>query len=337
MALGVRFVVLVAFVAACVDASPTSLEATSRVTVWESDGYGPPQLDVLVVIDDTSAAAPYSNRLATLPSVIENTYVSINGGTVDMHIGVTTDGTLRHVTPSGASYASIRTDFDLLRMTNFTGTLGEAMTSLTNVGTENPAPFQPLAAVRRVLEENPDAFLRPNAYLGIVIISASDDASPDRVTDYAAWLKSVKPDPNNIVVIGITASPSARLDELFAQFPYRAYVGSITDGDYLAPFMNLRLLIRTIIPGLCMHVSDVDLDTPGAQYDCTVTTWIRGSPQVLPPCKLAGDQLCWSLIDSSQECGPEIGFTPVKPYMPPYRFFTFVPPFRMECVVTDGG
>ncbi len=330
-----RVAVFVALAAACADAPPASLEGTSRVTIWESGGYGPPRMDVLVVIDDTSAAAPYADRLATLPSVLEQTYASTARGTVDMHIGVTTDGTLRRLPAMGAAFASIRTDFDLLRITNFTGTLSDALTPVMDVGSDSDRPYQPLAAVRRVIEENPDGFLRPDASLGIVIISASDDASPDAAIDYAASLRLAKSDPAQIEILGITASPSPRLDELLARFPARSFVEPIANGDYPVLLTKLELLIRSILPGTCLHASDVDPETPGAQYDCTVTTWIRGAPHVLPPCKLPGDQFCWSLIDSSDECGPSGELAPVKPYMPPYGFFTFVPPFRLECVVTD--
>lgn len=327
---------LLALCAACAsdDAPSSGPDAESHVAVFEYPGGGPPQLDLLVVIDDTVAMAPYQDRMAMLPSVIEQAYLSIGDGLVDMHIAVTTDGTLRRVPAVAGSYVAIRTDFDLARPANFTGTLLDAVTPLTSVGAANTAPYQPLAAVKRVFEENPDGFIRDNASIGIVIISASDDASPGTPADYAQFISATREDPYEIMVSRIVVNPSPRLDELATGFMNRTSTTSLADGDLAGALTVFAQAIRTILRGNCWHVSDIDPITPGPQYDCTFTATIRDVPRVLPPCKLPDDQFCWSLVHSNDGCSDD-GYEPLEPEIRPYHFWWFVPPLRAECVVLE--
>src|SRR5262245_31183887 len=107
-----HLVCLVCLTACAVDEPSAAPDVTSRVNVYEVGPYGPPRLDVLFVIDPSSAMAPYADRMATLPSIIEQAYLA-SGGILDMHIGVTTTGELRRVPSVGGSFVTITTDFDL--------------------------------------------------------------------------------------------------------------------------------------------------------------------------------------------------------------------------------
>lgn len=330
-----RLVAIAVLVGCGVDESAApSFEGTSRVEVHELGPWGPPQLDLLFVIDSTTTMAQFQDRMAMLPSLIEQAYRSIGGGVVDMHIGVTTDGELRRFSSIGGPYITIRTELDLARITNFTGTLVEAAGHLTNVGAASTAPNRPLEALRRVLAENPDGLIRLNAPLGVVIISASDDTSAGVVGEIVQFVKSTKSDPANVYLVGVTQIPTPRLDEFFAAFPNRNFVVPIADGDLAAALGFLERAMKMILPAFCWNASDVDALTPGPQYDCTVTTMIRGEPNVLPPCKVEGDQFCWSLFNASQFCSDN-DFTPLEPSLPPYNLRFFRPAFRMECVVLE--
>lgn len=320
---------LIACAACATDpAQQAGIDGVTHVEVHDMPAAPAPELDVLFVVDDSAAIAPYLDRIAQLPLLLEEAFPVLGAGIMDMHIAVTTTGELRQLPAIGGSYMTLHTEYDLTRLTNFTGTLRETLGALLTVGS-SASSFQPLAAIRRVAE-NPAGFVRANAALGIVIVSASDDASPGDVADYVQAIKSTKTDPARIVVTGIVTAPSPRLAELLASFPNRNRVVSLADGDPRTIMELLAGQIRTILPLSCWSASDVDPETPGPQYDCTVTATIRGIDRVLLPCKLATDLFCWSLVDHSNGCleKPAVG-----PRMPPWGEYVFHPAFRAECVV----
>ena len=326
-----RSLVLCLACAACIDPAEPIVAETSHVSVHDYPGHGPTKADVLFIIDDTTAMAPYLNRLATLPHAYAAAFATIDGGFVDTHIAVatTTNSELRRLPAVGGSFMTIRTELDLDRITNFLGSLEDTFGLLADVGATSSAANRPLDVLRRVVEENPDGLIRDDAYLNIVIITASDDVSSESPATYAELAKSAKARPEKVFVSAITVMETPRLHELFAALPNRHKVTSLADGDYTSALAVFGTIILSIIPGQCWHVSDVDPITPGPQYDCTFTATIRGAQRLLPPCKLPTDVLCWSLVPSDNECSPDVGT--VKPSMPPYRFFTFTPPFRAEC------
>lgn len=318
--------------AACAANEPArdGIEGQSHVEIHELPGWGPPQIDILLVVDDTTAMAPYRDQVALLPSIIADAFPSMGDGLVDLHIGmITNDGALRRTHPNGQPFVAIRTELDLQRTTNFQGTLEEALGRLTSLDALHEGASTPLAAVQHVLDSDTEGFVRENAPLGIVFMTATDDASPGSVLDYAASYKAAKSDPASIIVTAITAQPVPRLDELFAAFPHRNKMISIDD-DYRPVFELVGNQIWTILPGMCWRASDVDPVTPGPQYDCTVTATIDGEPRDLPPCQIEGDQLCWRLVPSNQGC---IEDDALRVVIPPYHFYWFVPPLRVECVV----
>lgn len=328
-------VAIVALLTACTESGPSStgIAGTSHVAVYDLPATPEQQLDLLFIIDDTTAIAAYQDRLYQLPALFEQAFLSIGDGLVDTHIAVaTSDGQLRHSAAVGGSYMSIRTELDLERITNFEGTLRETFGILTNVGASRMGESQPLESMQRVLEANADGFVREHAFLGIVIISAGDDASPSPPADYVQFARTLKNDAANVLVTGITLAPTPRLDEFFAAFPNRNVVVSLPDGDHALALDAFRPLIKTILPGTCWEASDVDPETPGPQYDCTFSVMIRGNERRLPPCTLPGDQFCWSLVSSRDECS-YTDDEPLKPDVPPYHLWFFRPALHAECVV----
>lgn len=319
--------------AACIDddETTTGLDGVSHVDWHELPGRGPQQTDLLFVIDDSIAMAPYQDRLAALPANVAEQLAAHGIGRLDLRIAVTSnDGVLRTNGSIGGSFLTMRAEYDLSHTTNFSGTLEEALRPLLNVGVDATGPSTPLAAVRRVIEENPDGFLRPNAYLAIVVVSAADDASPDSATEYAQLATSTKPDPAAVSVGGIVVQPAPRLDAFFAEFPYRNGVVSIDDADYAPAFAKL-IFERETLALPCMRAADVDPDAPGAQYDCTFTLIMGDSERVIGECRLPGEQMCWSLTPEPNCLGDDA----VTPRIPPFSLNGFRPGLRTECVVNE--
>ena len=186
-------------------------------------------------------------------------------------VAITTNGgALRSREAIAEPFLSTRLGFDLTRTSTFDGPLADALRPRMNVGATNSNPSQPLAAMRSALEGNP-GFLRDDAALGIVIITASDDASPGAVSEYASWLQMLKSDPHRIVVSAIHVNPSPRLDSFFTMLPdYQSVAVSLDDADVSAAFTTFESTIRAILPGTCWIASDVDPYTAGSQYDCTI-------------------------------------------------------------------
>lgn len=328
-----RALCTLALCAACTTDAPTGgIEGVSYVDVHEFPAAPAPQLDLLLIIDDTPAMAAYQDQLATLPAQVVHAFTMTNRAIHDLHIAVATmDGTLRVAPSIGGAFMTMHTDYDFARVTNFTGTFADALGRLTSVGTAGTTANQPLAALRRVAEVHPDGFLRDDAALGIVIITASDDTSPDAAAEYARLAQLLKTDPTNVIATGITLAPTPRLDEFFAAFPNRNLVVPIAGGEYEPVFTQFARYVRSVGSLSCWNDPDTDPLAPGSQYDCTFTAFIRDEPRLLWPCRFEGDELCWRMRDTSVPCSAP-GKT-VEPETPPWGIDVFRPAMRIECVV----
>jgi hypothetical protein len=329
-----RALAVLLVLAGCLDESPATSggEGVSKVLESESlHAWGPEPIDILFVLDNTPAIAPYLDRMATLPSVVEAAYKHIGGGLFDAHIAVmTSSGAVRTAPGIADSYIAMYPEFDLTWTTNYEGAFVDRLRPLMTFDATDAAPNGPLAAIESAAQI--PGFRRQNMPLGIVIVSGSDDASPDDPAAYYQRLKTSVADPASIYLTRITTGPTPRLDAFTSSFPNRNKVVSIADADYAPAITAFELLIRTIIPGRCWDLPDVDPETPGIQYDCSFSVTIRGSEHVLPPCRLPGDQFCWMFVPSERECSRP---GTVKPEMPPYQFWSFVPQYRAQCVVLD--
>jgi hypothetical protein len=65
------------------------------------------------------------------------------------------------------------------RETNYTGTLADAFTAISSLGSAGCGFEQPLEAAKRALNNNPAnvGFLRPNALLAVIVVTNEDDCS----------------------------------------------------------------------------------------------------------------------------------------------------------------
>lgn len=329
--------VLLGSLAACHAAAPP-MDGVSHVERHYINAIGPVKMDVLVAIDDTAAMAPYQDRIQALPQAIVQ---SLDPG-FDVRIAVTSNDGVLHRAPGVADpWLATRLDFALARTSNFHGSLADALAPLVHVGTTDPRPNQLLAAQQLALAGNrdhflQDHFLRDDALLAVVTITATDDASPLPVADYAAWLGTIKRS-TSVEIAGIYAMPAPRLDDLYnnLQGPPFIRVGfgpasSINGGDGAPAFPDLTI-VKVAGGAFCWHASDVDPETPGPQYDCTFTAQIAGAPRSLPPCTVDPEPPCWELVPSLDDACMDADA--LRPVIHGYRDFVFFPALAVECVV----
>jgi hypothetical protein len=232
--MGVRTLAVVLLAAAaCTDGPPGGggPSGTSHVETLDIPGMYPRQLDVLFVVDDTTAMAPYASALSGLGTSLETALEAQTGTLPDTRIAVTTtdatSGALR--VPSGLTEPFLATALapDFTRTTNFSGALATAVDSLLAVGASRSSANAPLAATPAALDGNA-SFLRGGyGSLAVVTVTASDDASSATVASYASALKARMADPSDVVAIGVYDVPATRLDEFHQQFPYRNTVSAI--------------------------------------------------------------------------------------------------------------
>ena len=190
------------------------------------------KIDVLFVVDDTPAMTPYAGALpagfADMAAVLEGLP---QPGPASLHVGVVRAGRCDQSTRGaacgiGAGEQFLRAEW-CETVTNFSGALTDALACVGDLGTTNCEPAEPLAAAVDALATPPrpgwEGFLRPDAYLMIVVIAAGDDPSAQPAIDVAQLIKSVKADPSQVVVSAIVAKSCAtgdpvRLTEFVNQF-----------------------------------------------------------------------------------------------------------------------
>lgn len=307
--------------------SPPPVE--SHVETYEWPGMVPPELDVLFVVDDTAAMAPYGERTQAMLRETAQLWPDRTWyGLPDFHIAVATESGQLHL--AGSVHGDFVDDqhvpdLSLTRTTNYDGEFGDAVAALGAVGTAGTVN-EPLAAMRTAIESTP-GFLRTDALLAIVIVSASDDASAVAPADVAAWAKGLKADPNMVVVVGAFADSATRLTAFAAQFPNRSQTVSIDASSYAQAIDLLRQLYIVDLGAPCLdEPMDVDPVTPGPQYDCSVElVGENGVVEEEPPCP---GSRCWTYRPSN-ECTSG-GIIEVAPFSGQVR-----PTMRAQCVVAN--
>jgi len=249
-----RTLLLVALAACARDPFDDLPVRQSKVVTFDVPQRRPHELDLLFVIDDSPMMAGFRADLATNAKNFISVLATIPGGLPDLHLAVTTsnlgdvdcpgeDGALHRASVVGGDFIAVTPFYDGSTETNFVGSLGDAFAALANVGAAGCARSQPLAAAVRALRSHP-SFVRDSADLAIVFITANDDASPGEVVDYAAWLRSAKPDlATEIIVAGIAGSEgscsfdggvaidASRLRSFLDGFPNRSTFTTICQRD----------------------------------------------------------------------------------------------------------
>jgi hypothetical protein len=251
-------------------------------------------------------------------------------------------GALRRAPSVDGNFLSDIVRPDGTRERNYTGSLADAFVQLADVGAAGCTYARPLEAMRRALVGNPAnvGFLRRDAPLAVVLLTNGDDCSfgsasfvgddLDRsrctrdadalvpVDEYVAALRSIKSDPDRIVVLGGFAppdqpacadtQPAARLAAFLGGFGSHGRTVSICEpelGDLVEP---ATYFIRTLAGPPCLGepVLDVDPVTEGLQPDCA--SWYRYQDhgetveEIIPACRGDEPGPCWRLYRDPQYC-----------------------------------
>jgi hypothetical protein len=251
--------------------------------------------------------ASHQAPLAALPMQLQGALDSSYGVVANYHFGViTTDNaTLRRA--SGITEPFVVHDNTFSGpVNNYQGTLADALGSLFPSSAASTASNQPLAMTRSALDNNAAnaGFLRSDAYLGVVAITATDDASLGAVDDYVSFLKGVKSDPTRVIVSGVFPVGAARLTGFHAKFPNRSDMQSIEDADYAGSLELFTQVYKTSLGYACnKEPADLDPQTPGNQFDCAFVSIDNGVEKRLPQCGATITAPCWEfVIDSGMIC-----------------------------------
>jgi hypothetical protein len=330
-----RRVVILAVLAACVQSSggDGGPPLATHVESFEWPGIAPPQMDILFVLDDTAPMAPYVDRTAAMLRSIDGLWADVGGyPRPDLHVAVATAdpadfGRLRGSVNVHGSFIVDENAPDLLtRVTNHAGSLGTDLAELGAVGTNGTAS-EPLSAARAAIEGAP-GFVRENAYLAIVIVSAQDDASGVNVGDVVAWAKALKRDPTMVLVSAVYPTGAPRLDTFVDGFPGRGATVAIDAGDYGDAIAAVQLAYKVILSVPCLATPvDLDPQTPGGQFDCSIELELHdGTRRIVPACP---GENCWQFHPDPVNCtAPAGGQIDIAPYRWP-----IMPTVRGQCVV----
>ncbi len=202
-----------ALLAGCPDRTISAVRSEQgKVEVKDIPAIPRRDLDILFVIDDSLSMQDEQESLRANFSRLIGVLESLDGGLPNVQIGVITPnlgtsaidgtmattiggcaaqgeaGTLRAQAGNGPRFLRDVADSSGGRVRNYPGTLAEAFASLATVGTAGCGIEQHLEAAKRALDgTNPlnAGFLRPEAYLAIIVIADEDDCSLAKSTLFA--------------------------------------------------------------------------------------------------------------------------------------------------------
>ena len=168
-------------------------------------------LDILFVIDNSGSMREEQASLVANFNRFINVLDNIEGGLPNVHIGVVStdigagpygimgctgngdNGILQNAPVGGACdtpgperyIVDIANDDGVTRTNNYTGTLADTFSCISELGTTGCGFEQPLEAMRRALNGSNAqnaGFLRDDAFLAVIIISDEDDCSAEQVS-----------------------------------------------------------------------------------------------------------------------------------------------------------
>jgi hypothetical protein len=173
----------------------------------------------------------------------------------------------------------------------------------------------------------------------------------EKVSSFVTFLKGLKGDPNKVVVAGImgttdpyqvelrappgggtpqqavahscsytgsigleVADPPTRIKAFLDQFPNRSTVTTICQQDLSGGLQLIAQLLKAVIGDPCIGgtLADVDPNTEGPQYDCSVSD-VRNArtpmqvEEILPACRETGpgqyaNKPCWRIAADPMNC-----------------------------------
>jgi hypothetical protein len=272
-------------------------------------------LDILFLVDKSPTMADEQQSLAdNFPRFIE-VLESIEGGLPNVHIGVITQdigaggfdsggtcsgagdaGRLQNTPrvagcspPAGAFIEDIANP-DGTRQRNYTGTLSDTFGCIAQVGPDGCGFEQHLESLKRALDDSvPEnaGFLRPDAYLGIIILSDEDDCSAFDANVFAP-------------IDGTVSDPLGPLSDFrCAEFGWTCDGGPVARAPAVyascvprqdSPFLNHPQAYADFVkdlkidPGLIMVATIIG---DNSRFEIGLTTDQRMNPEVKPSCMTA--------------------------------------------------
>ena len=284
-----------AFVSACAS------QTTPQPVEFQIDPKLATPMDVLVVVDDTGLAQTENIPApANLAGVLEGIY----NGAPDFRLAFTTSttGALRTSAsvPTGVIEHHVRMEDGVLA-TNYSGDLATAINSLTDF-TSSTGPNAVLASA--VSASSADGFVRPDAALGILLVSNHDDASPDSPASYAA---AIQARATKSMVSAVYQAPAERIGQFVAGMT-RSYEEQI-DQYNMEAISSLAGMFEPRAAESCFPLAVADAS------ECELATAYN---QVSIPLPVCGDASvpCFQLVaDTSCSSGWTITFGG------PYRYY----------------
>ncbi len=271
----------------------------ARVVIFDGPEYTPAKQDILIVVDRSPAM---ETRERTIRSGLAAGAAVLAPYDLDFHVGVISadlsdGGRLIHTSGVPDGYLVQRRLPSGGARTNFAGDLGDAISTLADVGHAGSPRARPFDAIELALAGNPynSGFRRADARLLVILIVAGDDesvASPDVA---ATFLRARAP-REALAVSVIRGDAAPRVDALAAQFAELGRSISLETGELETAFFGLDTL-NNLFDGLTPCI-----DTVGPPYDCQVSDVTQRHEQVLPAC---GERLpCWEIVEAPRYCVP---------------------------------
>jgi hypothetical protein len=265
----------------------------------------PTPLDILVVLDDTTAMQPHLPRrgidqLGIIPYIYN--------GAPDVRWAVTTSttGTLRTSAAVPTGIIEERVDFtDGTLHTNYND-FPTAVASLTNVGAASTAPNAVLDSIQRAIAT--PGFARKDSGVGVFVLSAGDDASPNDPLTYASFAI-----PNPVMLSTVIADAAPRISAFADAIPRR----------YAQPMDKYNMESLTVFSWLFKPIDNTDYCLPvtasreEGRFDCELFTSHEQVVSLLPECgaeALGAPDACWQIIEEPS-CASGRGLLLGGPYM----------------------
>ena len=184
------------------------------------------RLDLLFVVDDTPAIAPYTASVTTALSAFATTLTVQPGREPSLHVRFVPATVPSPDCPAASRAVACGVADETLQTglcgsdPSFPGGLSDAFACLGDRGANGCGTLQPLEAARRALAAAGD-FLRPDAYLAIIVVAGADDASMSPVDTYVDFIKSLKVDPANQLFASVIAPAAPACSDAATGEPVR--------------------------------------------------------------------------------------------------------------------
>lgn len=182
------------------ESNPTiGTETKCKKEIFKQSSAVTKKLDIVWIIDDSGSMADEQTALGTNFSAFINDFITKD---VDFKMAITTTDT-----SSSTRKGRMVTGSDV-KLTSAKAKENEAQfksdfRSLVKVGTSGSGYEKGLEASEGFMQKYASTFLRPDAYLAVVVISDEEDQSSKTVAQYTDYLKSFKSEAGLVKVYSI--------------------------------------------------------------------------------------------------------------------------------------